>query len=570
MPGRLKPLPLAESRDNHTGTSRILGPRWAQLPSLTIGSLGVQVLWSVQMSYASPYLLSLGLTKSNVAIVLLAGPLSGFLMQPLIGVVTDNSTSRWGRRRPYMLGGCILCVASMLLLGYTRQLSAVFTGNDNPTNDVLTIWLAILSIILMDFCINSVQAVDRALLVDTLPVTRQASGNAWAARMLGIGSIIGFFVGNLDLPSFLPIFGSSELQGLSVIVSVLLLFGHLITAVMVKESVLDQNIEHTRPSFIAEIKQIFASMATLPRVIRQICMIQFFAWLGWFPIRFYTTMYISDLHARSMHTRWNQEEIAAEGTRLGARALFFSAILALVTNLVLPQFTLSSVGMPLHPGGLGIPARFKLPLSTLWAGSHLLFGACMLGTFFVSSVDGAMLLIALTGIPWAVTQWAPFSLLAEAILTGGKISYPLGKSPVVEEEHPLLEAEPRTSTALAPRPSLNHTNEHFMTNDSSEIEQHEMNSPLFEKLGADSDAQSNLGRRAGVILGIHNVFIVVPQFLVIILCAVVFAVLDPAVSQHGPVLTGSSNSIVYIFRLGTLWSLFAFAICRQLASELRD
>ena len=79
-------------------------------------------------------------------------------------------------------------------------------------NDVLTIWLAILAIYLIDFSINAgkrrrstckgiviltddvVQAVDRALLVDTIPYSKQASGNAWAARMLGIGSVVGFFM----------------------------------------------------------------------------------------------------------------------------------------------------------------------------------------------------------------------------------------------------------------------------------------------------------------------------------------------------------------------------------------
>jgi solute carrier family 45 protein 1/2/4 len=81
-------------------------------------------------------------------------------------------------------------------------------------NNILTIWLAILSIYCIDFSINAgklshvslfmflrgeltrlpVQAVDRALLVDTLPRAEQAKGNAWAAIMLGIGSVAGFFL----------------------------------------------------------------------------------------------------------------------------------------------------------------------------------------------------------------------------------------------------------------------------------------------------------------------------------------------------------------------------------------
>ena len=88
---------------NFKGVPRILGPKWAQLPVITIGMLGVSILWSVEKSYglcrvnmlknfffahgmsASPYLFSLGLSKSSMAGVFVAGPLSGLIVQPLIG-----------------------------------------------------------------------------------------------------------------------------------------------------------------------------------------------------------------------------------------------------------------------------------------------------------------------------------------------------------------------------------------------------------------------------------------------------------------------------------------------------
>jgi solute carrier family 45, member 1/2/4 len=127
-------LPIAEhstSLKRFRGSPRILGPSWSQFPTLTIGLLGVQIFWTVEMGYASPYLLSLGLSKSSMAIVFLAGPLSGLVMQPLIGVLADNSTSRFGRRRPYMLLGTVICMFGMLLLGYTRAIAAVFTGWNN-------------------------------------------------------------------------------------------------------------------------------------------------------------------------------------------------------------------------------------------------------------------------------------------------------------------------------------------------------------------------------------------------------------------------------------------------------
>jgi len=100
-----------------------------------------------------------------------------------------------------------------------------------------------------------VQAVDRALLVDTIPPSEQASGNAWAARMLGVGSVVGFFVcvhqylhsghwdrphisGNINLTRILPFLGESQLGALAVVVSLLLLAGHLTMALLVQERVL--------------------------------------------------------------------------------------------------------------------------------------------------------------------------------------------------------------------------------------------------------------------------------------------------------------------------------------------
>ncbi|KAJ7050399.1 major facilitator superfamily domain-containing protein [Mycena amicta] len=535
MPGGFAALPLAEASRATAGSSRILGPTRARFPILTMGLLAIQLLWAVEMSHAPPYLLSLGLAKSNMAIVFAAGPLSGFLVQPLIGILADNSTSRWGRRRPYMLTGCVLCAAGMLLLGFTREFAAIFTGWNNPFNNTLTVWLAILSIYLVDFSVNAVQAMDRALLVDTLPPSMQASANAWAARMLGVGGILGFFVGNLDLPTYLPLLGSTELQVLSVMVAGLLLFAHLTTAMLVKEKTLIRPPDHAQPSLYRELRQLFSSMFSLPRIIQQICAIQFFAWLGWFPVLFYTTMYISDLYARSQAAGANTTEIAAEGTRLGSRALFFSAVLSLSTNLVLPSFVRLSPlesnqrnadAKPSH--WIEIPEGLKIPLSTLWAWSHLLFGMCMLGTFLVTSVDGATFMIALTGIPWAITQWAPFSLLGEAILT------------------------------------TNHTTAPEAHEDSDEIK-------MEDRMALNESSEPNLSSQAGVILGIHNIYVVIPQFLVTILCAVVFAIFDGDTAMDRNASTANSerpNSVVYIFRLGAVWSFVAFRLCRRLGREL--
>lgn len=79
------------------------------------------------MSNAPAYLLTLGMSRSAMSVVFLAGPLSGLIVQPVVGAMADASTSRFGRRRPYIMGGALLCGVAMLLLGFTRQVAGVFT-----------------------------------------------------------------------------------------------------------------------------------------------------------------------------------------------------------------------------------------------------------------------------------------------------------------------------------------------------------------------------------------------------------------------------------------------------------
>ncbi|SRR6266571_1339299 len=105
--------------------------------------------------------------------------------------------------------------------------------------------------------------------------------------------------------------------------------------------------------------------------------------MGWFPIFFYTTLYVSELYKRSLPSSafdGNLEDIDAEGTRLGSRAQLFSAFLSLFTNAVAPLIVDGDSPSPTH---VGPPKRWwqrKIHLATLWAISHLIFALCMFGT----------------------------------------------------------------------------------------------------------------------------------------------------------------------------------------------
>ncbi|KIY49686.1 MFS general substrate transporter [Fistulina hepatica ATCC 64428] len=629
------------------GVSRILGPPWAHLPIISVGLLGVQIFWSIEMSYASPYLLSLGMSKASMAIVFIAGPLSGLIMQPFIGVLADNCTSRWGRRRPFMLGGAILCVLSMLLLGFTRPVATWFTARDTNANDSLTVFLAVLSVYLIDFSINAVQAVDRAIMVDTLPSAAQPSANAWAARMLGVGSVVGFFVGNINLPALFPFLGSSELEVLSVIVSLTLLGVHIFVAVCVKERILVNPRRHK--TFLREFREMLATMTTLPRVIKHVCLIQFFAWIGWFPVLFYTSMYIGDLYKHSFYAsrspgdpELSAEELEAleeQATRLGSRALLFSSLVTLVATFVLPYFVSESANDNGHARLRGaknfiktLASRFKIHLAMLWAFSHALFAVCMVMTGLVDSVFGGTVVIAVTGFAWAVTQWAPFSLLATAILTSASLGSSAGSSiRLTDQRTPLRsgdagDSDDEVDVVIADERSA------FLARDddgadSRRADAYEVNtddgigqvssvmsnsaarvSRISVRATADEVDEENvpvddehqahgLSAKAGIILGIHNIFIVLPQFVITAIAAVIFSIFDPQkhVSGHSVVplntnatasadttapplllwprdsedVETASDSVVYIFWIAGASATIAFALSWRLARELQ-
>lgn len=86
--------------------------------------------------------------------VWIAGPLSGLIVQPVIGVLSDENTSKWGRRRPMMVLGAAIVAAAMLVLGFTKEIVTFFIA-DAEAARIPTITLAVLAIYVVDFAINA-------------------------------------------------------------------------------------------------------------------------------------------------------------------------------------------------------------------------------------------------------------------------------------------------------------------------------------------------------------------------------------------------------------------------------
>ena len=119
------------------------------------------------------------------------------------------------------------------------------------------------------------------------------------------------------------------------------------------------------------------------------------AWIAWFPVLFYSTLYVGDLYKRSIPAALTDEQqtlIDDEATRLGSRALFYSALLSLIVSVVLPSFIAEAAGQaPQNESSswwqrvCRVPRELQVHLVTMWAASHLVFAGCMFATLCVTS-----------------------------------------------------------------------------------------------------------------------------------------------------------------------------------------
>ncbi|KAG0339324.1 hypothetical protein BG004_006866 [Podila humilis] len=419
--------------------------------------MGLQFTWSVEMAYGTPFLLQLGLSKSLMSLVWLAGPLSGLVMQPVVGVLSDRCTLKMGRRRPFLIVGVAAVVLSFLGLGWCKEIMGFVVGSESPRLDGATILMAVASIYILDFAINCVQASCRTLIVDSLPSSQQEAAAAWASRLMGLGGIFGYFMGNVNIPELIPAFGDTQVKGLCVIACLFLVLCVATTCFTVSETFLVQ-APKASTSFVDEFLQgfrsIFLSIRNLPTRIQHLCNVQFFAWMGWFPFLFYSSTYIAEIYTREQTQKGapvepvDPEEQAAmqdAALRAGSYCLLIYSIVSLGASLLLPIFVapapvVSTVGAgPLSRtasngsgnGILGAKRKskwgssrtfswFKLPVPWLtlprtYTLSLVLVSLSLMGTWPVQDLRGSTILFSFCGIAWAVSMWAPFSILGEVI-----------------------------------------------------------------------------------------------------------------------------------------------------------
>ncbi len=239
---------------------------------MTVGFFGIQFGWALQMGNMSAIYEYLGARPEQIPFLWLAAPLTGLIVQPIVGWFSDHARGRFGRRRPYMLSGALLSAFALAAL---------------PQSSAL--WMAAGLLWILDTAINVSMEPFRALVADQLPPASRTRGFAMQAFFIGLGAV---------LASVLPYVlhrwwavDSGPGKG-AIPLSVRLSFytGALVFLLAVCYTVW-RSPERPLPAVRATgprirgaslAREILRAIVEMPRVMRQLAAVQFFSWMGLF------------------------------------------------------------------------------------------------------------------------------------------------------------------------------------------------------------------------------------------------------------------------------------------------
>ena len=256
--------------------------------NMSFGFLGIQFGWGLQMANMSPIYKYLGAADDQISRLWLAAPLTGFLVQPLIGAMSDRTWGPLGRRRPYFLIGAILSSLALILMPNSGLLANWLLPN------LPKFYMAALLLWVLDASINVSMEPFRAFVADKLPEEQRGLGFAMQSFFIGVGAVVAGLLPYI-LRNWFHV--SSEADGVNglptnvkisfYIGAVAFLGAVLWTVVSTKENPPEDLEEFRRKKAASRgpahlLREITAALAHMPVTMWRLAVVQFFTWLGLF------------------------------------------------------------------------------------------------------------------------------------------------------------------------------------------------------------------------------------------------------------------------------------------------
>jgi maltose/moltooligosaccharide transporter len=346
-----------------------------QLWNMSFGFFGIQFGFALQNANTSRIFSTLGANPDDLSLYWLAAPVTGLLVQPIIGYLSDNTWHpQWGRRRPFFFVGALLASLALFLM---------------PNSSAL--WMAVVVLWMLDAAINVSMEPFRAFVGDKLGPSQQTAGFAMQTFFIGWGAVIA---------SLLPtIFADGAIYMIAVMWTVL-------TAKELPPSDLEAfRAEQQRNKGLGHaLAEIFSGFGKMPKTMVQLAAVQFFTWIGLFAMWIYTTNAIGE----SVYGTTDAQSAAFQqaGNHVGVMFAVYSGVAALAA-FILPVVARHTSRKFVHMTCLAIG------------------GVSLISLFAIQDPTMAFVPMIGVGIAWASILTMPYAILAGA-LPANRMGYYMG------------------------------------------------------------------------------------------------------------------------------------------------
>lgn len=374
--------------------------RKADIWNMSMGFLGIQMGFALQNANASRILQTFGADVEHLSWFWLVAPITGMIVQPIVGHYSDNTWTRLGRRRPYFLAGAVLASLGLILMPNAGLFAAFIPA----------LWVGAGMLMIMDASFNIAMEPFRALVADKLPSSQRTLGFSVQTVLIGIGAVVGSWLPYILAEGFG--WGKTAGEGeiplnliISFVVGAAILLGSILWTVVTtteyspeeleefdSEELENEVVEEEKPSLI----HIFRDFASMPETMKQLGLVQFFSWFALFSMWVFTTPAIAE-HVFGVAKGDTSSPLFQEaGNWVGVIFGVYNAVSA-VFAFFLPKIAASMGRKKTH------------------AISLILGGLGLISIYFIQDKYWLLLSMVGIGIAWASILAMPYAILAGSI-----------------------------------------------------------------------------------------------------------------------------------------------------------
>jgi len=361
-----------------------------QIWNMSFGFLGIQFGFALQGGFMSRIFQTLGAEKDAIPFLWIAAPLTGLLVQPIVGYLSDRTWHpKFGRRKPFFFFGAVMSTIALFFAPYSSAL-----------------WMAAGALWILDASINISMEPFRALVADKLPESQRSYGFVVQTLIIGIGTWVAS-----NLPWLMTELGAANTAAPGVVpdsvkyafgIGAFVLFTSILYTILNTEEYPPEDLDaferekESKKGFFTGMKEVFQLIVTMPTVMKQLGVVQFFSWFAFFTMWSFATPAITEHVFGATDTSSAAYNTAADrvGNYLGTYGLvsmFFALILSFVASKVKIN-------------------RKLLHLVSLVAG-----GIGFISIYFVTEPWMLHICFALVGIAWASILSMPYAMLSGSV-----------------------------------------------------------------------------------------------------------------------------------------------------------